>query len=120
LYLARWWVNGKPVEAALRKEIVRYHDIARQFSSQQHDRIAFGLPETLGAIRAGDVVGLQVMYCPDGHKPLNHSDEDRYSKRNGRVPAIPLLSDKIEFKITEELLKKAGDRKETKYPKVRE
>jgi len=112
LLLARWWVNGKPV-AAMKDPKRRQHAMqqARAVRETGDLRIAFGLPDFLGDVKAGDRVSVQVIYSPDGWEPVSVEGQMRQMMqrmqrlRSMNAPLWPIVSNRIEFVLTEEMLK---------------
>ena len=106
--LARWWVNDRPVAAplceeppqAIRDKAVRMLDLERRAPL----RIPAALPQTLGPVKPGDRIALQVMYCPAGFKVLGdlaRRQELVKCGADGFFPAFqPLLSNRLEFQAT--------------------
>ena len=101
--LARWWVNGKAVAAPAFER-----PDARAFSGHvkviPELTVAFGYPSSLGKVKVGDKVALQVMYCPQGfllspELMLMHAIAERMNSAN-----FPMVSNKIEFVITPEMI----------------
>jgi hypothetical protein len=110
--LARWWVNGKPIaipEDAIPRVLQRQQAWQRMRGGSTELRIAFGLPDFLGKLNRGDRVGVQVLWCPNGHKPLlrmqtaSHDGPLRMQHANARWN-WPVLSNRIEFQLTDERL----------------
>ena len=69
-----------------------------------------GLPENLGPLKAGDRVGVQVLYSPAFVKTLPKSravESLRLASRADRSvrATAPLLSNRIEFEVTERMAK---------------
>ena len=106
--LARWWVNGKPVIPA-RTDRIEAISIGRALRYTKLLKVAFGLPENLGPLEAGDLVGVQVLYSPALVKTLPKSRvEERLrlaslSDRSVRA-TVPLLSNRIEIAVTPGML----------------
>lgn len=65
-------------------------------------RIPVALPETLGPVKPGDRVALQVMYCPAGFKELDDialAQAQITKAGDNYFPAFqPMLSNRLEFK----------------------
>ena len=108
-FLARWWVNGKPVApnkdavtpAASPNGGVPAHRDARL-------RLKFD-PVALGAKR-GDTVGLQLLFCPDGTRSASQESAESSSlevapapgddgEAEGFLDRFPVASNKIEFTL---------------------
>lgn len=115
--LARWWVNGKPVVPA-RSDLAAMMQMGRRVSYAKEIKIVAGWPESLGEVKAGDKLGLQVLYSPAMAKPLPRENGGgqttrSISMREAGVAATPLLSNRIEFAATDELLRaRAGNPKD--------
>jgi hypothetical protein len=105
--MARWWVNGKAVPAVpVPGHDNGARDIARRISGTRQMTVNFGYPAALDA-KAGDKVALQVMYVPE-IEPLfaEGPPPDAFSLEMGNdYPVVPLLSNKIEFVVTQDLIK---------------
>lgn len=109
--LARWWVNGKPVVAPMpAPEKQKAQNGGWQISFSKEMSVPFALPRTLGDLKVGDVVKLQLMYSPAGSKPV--SDGLRQQMQEMFVPRIvahpatlPRLSDVLEITVTADMLR---------------
>ncbi len=97
--LARWWVNGKPIVPPPGRPSMRM--AGRRVGETDQMTIVFGLPQTLGKLRLGDKVGLQVLYCPDGTTPITDELGMALHRAAGETGALsaPLLSNRIEFAV---------------------
>jgi hypothetical protein len=98
-FLARWWLNGKPVAAPT--GVGRPISRARAVRSVNELEVPFGLPDCMKEAKAGDEVGLQVLYCPLGWQMLG--DLDQAAFRDSSF-SMPVLSNRIAFKLTAEML----------------
>lgn len=112
LLLARWWVNGEPVAppSAERGAAQAQQRQAKADESEEF-KVGFGLPDHLGKLKAGDRVALQVLYSADGYERVNQAaaastQQMQRLERWGRA-ARPLLSNRLEFELTEALLRQA-------------
>jgi len=107
--LARWWVNGSPLVPKRNPRLIS-HAESRQIIETNESIILFTLPEWLGALRPGDKVGLQVLYSPDEHELVSDPPfemDHMMSRIQGRGYAtVPLLSNRIDFDVTAEMLAK--------------
>ena len=106
--LARWWVNGAPVVAAPAGKNLAQN--GWRISSGKEMAIPFILPKTLGQLKAGDKLTLQLMYTPAGMKQVDAADakpaQPLFVPRIVAHPAtLPRLSDKLEIVVTDEMLK---------------
>ena len=110
--IARWWLNGEAVEVKLPRPGQKLQQQALREDPPQRFEVAFGLPDHLPELKVGDRVGLQVMYAPGGHCPLPIEGlqkimaELHHAARQNVVDR-PLLSNRLEFELTEELLRRA-------------
>ncbi len=98
--LARWWVNGRPVEAPrrMRAEAVQ----AAQVTVTRFP--VAPLPSVVGA-KPGDTVRLQLLYCPGGYRrflPPGAQAVAASSFFSGSANAM--ISEPIEFKVTPEMV----------------
>jgi hypothetical protein len=115
--LARWWVNDKPVEPQ-RSDRQRLISLGRGVASARDLYIAFGLPDDLGPLKAGDHIALQVLYAPGGYtwivKSTPHSPWPLLQAQfEGSAPhPAPLLSNRLEFVLTAEQLRQADHPRE--------
>lgn len=113
--LARWWVNGKevpPGESASRQ--MKQQSRGPRAEPADHLDVGFALPRTLGPLRPGDEIGLQVLYCPDGSAPFRWGREVRRQqtmveqKAKRRVLpdgfTFPTATNRLTFKLTPDLL----------------
>jgi hypothetical protein len=107
--LARWWVNGRPVAAALAQDRLQEQQPVDKLLRALRQppaplRIPAALPQTLGPVKPGDKVALQVMYCPAGFKELGVLARRQELEKSGAdcfLPAFqPLLSNRLEFEAT--------------------
>jgi hypothetical protein len=102
-------VDGEPVIPA-RTDRIEAISIGRAVTYTQLVEVGFGLPESLGPLEAGDRVGLQVLYSPAFVKtlPKNRAEEGlrlaSLADRSVRA-TVPLLSNRIEFEVTERMVK---------------
>ena len=106
--LACWWVNGQAIAAPVPKEI-RAEQLGKQFrSSKQVEEatIQFGLPDFLGDLKPGDRVALRLLYSPQGTTPLIPMHLAQMIRQQQRDWPWPVMSNRIEFVLTEELLAK--------------
>jgi hypothetical protein len=104
--LARWWVNG----AAVNSEVMPAQlAMQRTGQVQAADTVSvrFGLPDFLGDLRPGDRVALQLLHSPDGFDPapsgimqMQHQMMHAQTEHD----QWPMLSNRIEFEITEAML----------------
>lgn len=117
--LARWWVNGQPVKpppADFALEVDRQdmleaiHEVADPTTSVHVDLPS--LPQHIKA-KAGDLISLQLMYCPGGSEELpagRHGGGREQLKMwmeawDGiRGASVPLLSNRLEFKLTNKMV----------------
>jgi hypothetical protein len=106
--LARWWVNGQAVAAPVPKEI-RAEQSGKQFRSSkpvEEAAITFGLPDFLGDLKPGDRVALRLLYSPQGTAPLIPMHLAQMMRQQQRYWLWPVMTNRIEFVVTEELLAK--------------
>lgn len=107
--LARWWVNGKAIVPPI-AEVQEAEDMARQLTIGKQMQVTFGLPDTLGELKVGDKVALQVLYVPDGYEALPKSaiqqeamKARRFRDNEDTIP-VPMLSNRLEFTLTAAML----------------
>jgi hypothetical protein len=109
--LARWWINGEPVlpdakantMAVLRKQ-------ARAVTYTKEFKIAFGLPLDTSKLKVDDKVSLQVFYSVGGHTRFPSGPMmERLNRIRGNREGMMLLSDRLDFELTPELLKTAQE-----------
>jgi hypothetical protein len=101
--LGRWWVNGVAVNVPPQQDALERH----KAESGTTQAFALILPSMLGSLRVGDKIAVQVMRPPRGIRSLYH---DMWPKGTAemdwsRYPATPLLSNRLEFTVTQEMLK---------------
>ena len=101
--LARWWVNGQPVEAP-RPIQPHARQAARQVTATATFRIAFGYPDALGSVKSGDKLALQLMYAPEFEELAADAQTAGHISIVDHQLATPLLSNKLEFTLTPQLL----------------
>lgn len=104
--LARWWIDGKPVPAApMRQQQLQQ---ARQQRSAREIAIPATLPTSIGA-KVAAKVSLQVMYsiggwqCPPSANDLAQQMQKLEQLHKQGLPPL-LLSNKIDFVVTEKML----------------
>jgi hypothetical protein len=106
LFMARWWVNDRPVAAKQMDHEAATLTSRAQFVKEALLRLHFDAAG-LGA-KTGDKIGVQLLFCPDGTKAVSgkeksaqpakmdsekedDEDADEYPER------FPVLSNRIEF-----------------------
>jgi len=103
--LAWWWVNGKAVFPEVNgNQTVLQQDMSRLISETAKFTIAFSYPEYLQA-KEGDTLALQVLYSPNGLAQVVNGERDLLM--SGIVMLndnLPQLSNRLEFKLSKELL----------------
>jgi hypothetical protein len=108
--LARWWVNDKPVVPPRRGDgKLQQQQQAEQVVHAQEMSVPAHLPADLGDLKAGDKVGLQVLYVPGG-LDLLPKDAGRTLMQHAMQPGkdavvVPLMSNRLEIAVTEELMR---------------
>ena len=110
--LARWRVNGVPPRFDV-LEGLEAAEALRKRTRSKEARVAFALPGFLGAVKPGDKVALQVLYSPEEVEYVRPPGEmmrirrlvqDLREKRDDEAQT-PLLSNRLEFEVTAEMLK---------------
>ncbi len=103
---ARWWVNGEPVPAPP-ADAARLLQEARKIETGTEARLPLILPQALGRLKAGDKVGLQVLYSPAMLRPLtaDRNHEQLEALAAAEPVNVPLLSNRLDFAVTEAMLK---------------
>lgn len=105
--LARWWVNGKPVIAPSAERPLADAGDGQQRQTGEF-RVRFDVPDHLGKLKPGDRVALQVLYSPAGFDRLTvDAAKQQMLLQLQRDDNRPLLSNRLEFELTEELLRQA-------------
>jgi hypothetical protein len=106
--LARWWLNDKPIIAPPAKSNGRAGSGALRPTNEID--VEFALPEALAAAKVGDKVGLQLMYSPGGYEVITNEairgTHQASGPYGGSDIAVPVLSNKLEFTLTGDLLRK--------------
>jgi hypothetical protein len=97
LVLARWWVNGKPVVSPRGRGEAR--GSGRQVVASERLTVEFGLPASLGEVKVGDKVTVQVLYVPGGMAEVSAGETLRQGRMQG-MGGLPLLSNPVEFEVT--------------------
>ncbi|HVT81587.1 MAG TPA: hypothetical protein VHM90_13145 [Phycisphaerae bacterium] len=100
--LARWWVGGKAVYPDATMQNALQQHMARAMSETDKMTIAFGYPEYLHATE-GDTLALQVLYSPRGYAQVATGEPLVQAAINSKEN-LPLLSNRLEFKLTRELI----------------
>jgi len=106
--LARWWVNGRPV-APKTSEEYELKELRQEEASVKRIEIALGVPQSVGELKVGDKVGLQILYSPAPVKLLRRSRREELLEHlavefEHKNPAVPMLSNKITFEVTSKLM----------------
>ena len=101
LLLARWWVNGKAIVAEKGgRNILK--SMSRKMELTSEMIVTFNYPTSLGAVKEGDKIALQVLYAPDG---FDFDPEAMLLQESVRWRvSAPVLSNKIEFPVTKEMI----------------
>jgi len=98
-FLARWWVNDKPVAAAIPDDPIGGRLGHRFTDDKPWPEVKLRLDlalEQLGAKR-GDEVGVQLLYCEHGSEPV-HEQKMTIIKGWDR-DTLPLLSNRVTFRV---------------------
>jgi hypothetical protein len=102
--LARWWVNGEPMPAPLSDAPALKQ--ARMLHSTAQMGVRFGLPATLGSVKPGDRVAMQVVYSPRDIEPACRQRQQQAQSQAILGQAACLLpSNRIEFVVTDSMLR---------------
>lgn len=107
-FLARWWVNGKPVEPD--DDVDIQEDPSANGDAESHSA-RMKLTFSLAALKAktGDTIGLQLLFCPDGmraaqdehYESIHHAPLSEHENDAAEVDfpnRFPVASNTIEFK----------------------
>jgi hypothetical protein len=103
--IARWWVNDKPCiphpDAPLQLEQAE----ARLEQAVPVLRVRFSLPDDLLGLHAGDRIGVQAMYCPDGwHYADPRADMMLFAQDHLKDGAGIMVSNRLDFILTPKML----------------
>jgi HEAT repeat protein len=120
--LARWWVNGravKPPPANLASKAEEMQEMLKAIRDEVDPTTSIhvnfpSLPPHIKA-KAGDLISLQLMYCPGGSETFSvigrkerfHPErlmELRKVQASNRGMNIPFLSNRLEFKFTNKMV----------------
>jgi hypothetical protein len=104
--LARWWVNGRPVEVPDDNvPATVQHGGGRQPSATRHASVAFDLPKMLGDLKPGDRVGLQLLWS-SGTRHLSEHRQEAMLIKSAQITAcpVPIPTNRLDFTIDEHLL----------------
>ena len=106
--LARWWLNGHAVPAPCTDPTSAANDQANSTASKVE--VKFGLPGNLGDAKVGDKVMLQVLYCSGGFEAVSDKadsqDLEAVQDASEKDAMDLAISNKLEFVVTEAMLKK--------------
>jgi hypothetical protein len=108
--LARWWVNGKTLTRAYNTEAAqRLVVLGRMIRATEDETVKLHVPSCFGEVKAGDTVGLQVLYAPARFQILpEHAAEWQIDRMPygllAEAARLPLLSNRVEFRVTPEIL----------------
>jgi hypothetical protein len=97
--LARWWINGSPVEGKRPDKDMPALDVVRESDLPNPRRTMTFRPDLsdLGAKR-GDNLALQLLYCEQSWRPVSFGNDTRMSISWER-DLEPLLSNRVEFRM---------------------
>ncbi len=117
--LARWWVNGRavkppPADLALEEEMQDMLEaIQADVDSATNIHVSLpSLPQHIKA-KAGNLISLQLMYCPGGSEKHPATRGAGYREQlkmlserwaGIRGANVPLLSNRLEFKLTNKMV----------------
>jgi hypothetical protein len=108
----RWWVGDRPVPAR-RSEVPVLNEARRMTEAGTERKVRFRVPISVGEVKAGDRVGLQVMHSPAGfsaiQKERDHAQMMEAEKRLSRLPNVLLLSNRLELKVEPWMLRDRGN-----------
>ena len=98
-FLARWWVNGKPVTLAVPKD-PGFGTLGKAFTADKPwPQVRLHLDLNLDQIGAkqGDEVGIQLLYCEHGTEPVT----ERKMKiiKGWHRDTLPLMSNRVTFRV---------------------
>jgi hypothetical protein len=96
-FLARWWVNGKPVVQAVPKD-PDLGVLGWQLTKDKRPEIRLTLDlalDRLGA-KSGDLIGVQVLYAAYGTDAV--TDRMLSILKGWDRPVLPMLSNRVEFR----------------------
>jgi hypothetical protein len=96
-FLARWWVNGKPVVPAVPTE-PDLGVLGWQLTTDNRPEIRLALDlalDRLGA-KSGDLIGVQVLHTEYGADAV--SDQKLSILKGWKRPTLPILSNRVEFR----------------------
>ena len=110
--LARWWVNGKPVPVPDHRGAWKAEQSAamEEMPSSRPRAVRFGLPAMLGPLKAGDTVGLQLLWV-EQVDPLSRTGatvQKLMHQLRRSAPPVPVPTNRLDFTLTAHLLSIAG------------
>lgn len=95
-FLARWWINEKPLAKAARNDEQARKLLEGTTGNSLYLHLNLNL-ETLGA-KPGDKIGVQFLYCPSGIENVDYKMAELQMERApGETIPMPVVSNKIEF-----------------------
>jgi len=104
--LARWWLNGRPVSPKTAEEFAVAGDSHTEGLASLL-RLPATLPSAVLKARPGDKVGLQVMLSPDRIESPAFNLESSQCISSLDIdgsPAVPLLSNRFDFKVNASII----------------
>ena len=105
--LARWWINDKPLYPPI-LDVTRGISESRLVAARgmRELKIACQWPDFVKPVRAGDRIGLQLLYCPDGSDLVTAPDTCGKSASALLLrDRHPLLSNRADFRVTAEMVR---------------
>lgn len=109
--LARWWINGQPVQAHFGQSGLKRpkesdtKDIERVSPDQPDLSVPLVLPSESGA-KLGDRMKLQVLFCPTGFARAGNMvslGNPRFAETTNYPAFMPMLSNELEFTVTRDM-----------------
>jgi len=106
LLLARWWIDGKPVDAKPPSNADRLtRDLARQIRHVRQMKVGFRLPDDVRPLKPGTKVTVQVMYSQAGYNRVwRHRGRMLRAALPGWPASQPMLSNHLTFPVDKKML----------------
>lgn len=95
-YLARWWINDKPVMLEANRDIQELQKVGAMRMGEQM-RLRWKIDWNLLGAKSGDRVALQVMYCPAGVRKVLQDGAELRMAPILEFGQKPVLSNRTEF-----------------------
>jgi hypothetical protein len=104
--LARWWVNGKPIECPDNNvpQASQQMRAELQPKATMHSKIAFDLPKMLGPLNPGDRIGLQLVWSGSTQRVSRQRQQAMLMAGRVIIDPVPIPTNRLDFTVDDQLL----------------